>query len=70
MQLKLSVEEVAFRDEIRSFIAEHYPQQMRVLNPDTDLTKQQSLLWHKILYKKGWLASRVIGSFVKQAVII
>ena len=24
--------------------------------PETDLTKAQSLLWHRILHKKGWLA--------------
>src|SRR6476619_2312556 len=29
---------------------------MRVPNPETDLTKEQSMLWHRILYKKGWIA--------------
>lgn len=24
--------------------------------PSTDLTKQQMLLWHRILHKKGWIA--------------
>jgi alkylation response protein AidB-like acyl-CoA dehydrogenase len=27
-----------------------------VPNPETDLTKEQSLLWHRILHKKGWIA--------------
>src|ERR1700692_4788111 len=56
MELKLSNEDAAFRDEVRAFIAENYPQEMRVPNPETDLTKEQSMLWHRILYKKGWIA--------------
>jgi alkylation response protein AidB-like acyl-CoA dehydrogenase len=56
MELNLSTEDSAFRDEVRSFVAENYPAEMRVPNPETDLTKEQSLLWHRILYKKGWIA--------------
>src|SRR6202051_2046889 len=56
MELKLSNEDAAFRDEVRAFIAGNYPQAMRVPNPETDLTKEQSMLWHRILYKKGWIA--------------
>jgi alkylation response protein AidB-like acyl-CoA dehydrogenase len=56
MELNLSNEDAAFRDEVRSFIAENYPAEMRVPNPETDLTKEQSLLWHKILFRKGWIA--------------
>jgi alkylation response protein AidB-like acyl-CoA dehydrogenase len=56
MELKLSAEDAAFRDEVRAFIAANYPQEMRVPNPETDLTKEQMLLWHRILHKKGWVA--------------
>src|SRR5881227_1381180 len=56
MELALSPEDATFRDEVRAFIAENYPKEMRVPNPETDLTKEQSLLWHRILYKKGWIA--------------
>ena len=56
MELNLSSEDAAFRDEVRVFIAENYPQEMRVPNPETDLTKAQMLLWHRILHKKGWIA--------------
>ena len=56
MELKLSREDAEFRDEVRAFIAENYPQEMRVPNPETDLTKEQSMLWHRILYQKGWIA--------------
>ena len=58
MHLKLSAEDEAFRTEVRSFIAVEYPPEMRVANPDTDLTKEQSLLWHKILHAKGWIAPK------------
>ena len=51
MELALSPEDAAFRDEVRTFIAESYPREMRVANPETDLTKEQMLLWHRILYK-------------------
>src|SRR5712672_2160092 len=56
MELNLSSEDAAFRDEVRAFIAENYPQEMRVPNPETDLTKEQMLLWHRILHSKGWIA--------------
>jgi alkylation response protein AidB-like acyl-CoA dehydrogenase len=56
MELSLSKEDTAFRDEVRAFIAENYPQEMRVANPETDLSKEQSMLWHRILHKKGWIA--------------
>src|SRR6202051_662258 len=56
MEPNLSSEDAAFRDEVRTFIAENYPQEMRVPNPETDLTKEQSMLWHRILFKKGWIA--------------
>jgi alkylation response protein AidB-like acyl-CoA dehydrogenase len=56
MELNLSNEDAAFRNEVRSFIAQSYPAEMRVPNPETDLTKEQSLLWHRILYKRGWIA--------------
>ena len=56
MELALSPEDAAFRDEVRDFIADNYPAEMRVANPETDLSKEQMLLWHRILHKKGWLA--------------
>src|SRR6201985_1329169 len=56
MELALSPEDAAFRDEVRAFVAENYPAEMRVPNPETDLTKEQMLLWHRILYRKGGIA--------------
>ena len=34
MELALSPEDAAFRDEVRAFIAENYPAEMRVPNPE------------------------------------
>jgi hypothetical protein len=34
MELNLSSEDAAFRDEVRAFIAENYPAEMRVANPE------------------------------------
>ncbi|WP_245312524.1 acyl-CoA dehydrogenase family protein, partial [Bradyrhizobium macuxiense] len=56
MELALSPEDAAFRDEVRAFIKDNYPAEMRVPNPETDLSKEQMLLWHRILHKKGWIA--------------
>src|SRR5258705_10439233 len=56
MELALSPDEAAFRDEVRIFIADNYPAEMRVPNPETDLSKEQMLLWHRILFRKGWIA--------------
>ena len=43
MKLALSPQDAAFRDEVHAYIAENYPAQMRVPNPETDLTKKQML---------------------------
>jgi len=56
MDLSFSPDDDAFRQQVRAFIRGHYPPEMRVNNPYTDLTKQQMLLWHRILHKKGWIA--------------
>ncbi|MBR1220641.1 acyl-CoA dehydrogenase family protein [Bradyrhizobium sp. U87765 SZCCT0131] len=56
MELALSPDDAAFRDEVRAFIKDNYPAEMRVPNPETDLSKEQMLLWHRILHNKGWVA--------------
>jgi hypothetical protein len=53
MELALSPEDAAFRDEVRAFIKDNYPAEMHVSNPETDLSKEQMLLWHRIPHKKG-----------------
>ncbi len=57
MQLEFSPEELAFQQEVRTFIAESYPAGLRGLQDEGhDLTKEGILSWHRILAKKGWIA--------------
>jgi alkylation response protein AidB-like acyl-CoA dehydrogenase len=56
MNMNLSDADAEFQREVRIFIAENYPDEMRVANPETDLSKEQMLLWHKVLHRKGWVA--------------
>ena len=57
MDLNYSPEESAFRDEVRTWIRESLPDELRdkVLNY-RELTKDDLLRWHRILAKKGWVA--------------
>jgi alkylation response protein AidB-like acyl-CoA dehydrogenase len=57
MDLNYSSEEAAFRDDVRAWIRESLPAELRdkVLNY-RELTKDDLLRWHKILATKGWVA--------------
>jgi alkylation response protein AidB-like acyl-CoA dehydrogenase len=54
MNLDFSPEEVAFRDEVRTFITENYPKELAGVGTREDLSRDEFLAWHKILGKKGW----------------
>jgi alkylation response protein AidB-like acyl-CoA dehydrogenase len=57
MDLEFSPEELAFRDEVRNFIAENYPTELRGKQDEGDeLGKEDFLAWHRVLYRKGWVA--------------
>jgi alkylation response protein AidB-like acyl-CoA dehydrogenase len=57
MDLEFSPEEIAFRAEVRSFIAENYPSELRGKQDEGDeLEKEDFLSWHRVLAKKGWIA--------------
>lgn len=56
MNLDFSPDDIAFRDEIRAFIAENYPKELVGLGGREDLTREQFLAWHKIIGKRGWSA--------------
>ena len=57
MNLEFTPEELAFREEVRSFIAENYPAELRGKQDEGDeLSKEDFLAWHKVLHKKGWVA--------------
>ncbi|MEZ5661226.1 MAG: acyl-CoA dehydrogenase family protein [Burkholderiaceae bacterium] len=57
MDLSFSAEEQAFREEVRSWLAENVPAESRrkVLDYE-ELTKDELVQWHKILANKGWVA--------------
>lgn len=56
MDLSYSPAEEAFRHEVRTFIAENYPKHLRGKARGEYTSKEDFLAWHRILYKKGWVA--------------
>jgi hypothetical protein len=58
MDLSFSPEEESFRAEVRAFIAEAKPKLPKALGvPETATRRKEDyLVWHKLLYKKGWIA--------------
>ncbi len=56
MDLNFAPEDVAFREQVRTFIAENYPEHLRGKNRRAGLEKDDFLAWHRILHKQGWVA--------------
>jgi len=57
MDVEFSAEDLAFRDEVRAFIAESYPAQLRGKQDEgEELAKEDFLAWHRVLHAKGWVA--------------
>ncbi len=58
MDLTFSPEEEAFRQDVRAFIAEAKTKLPQGLGDaeSADRSKEDYLAWHKLLYKKGWVA--------------
>jgi alkylation response protein AidB-like acyl-CoA dehydrogenase len=58
MDLTFSPEEEAFRQEVRAFIADARTKLPKTVGaPEAATrTKEDYLAWHKLLYKKGWVA--------------
>jgi alkylation response protein AidB-like acyl-CoA dehydrogenase len=57
MNMEFSAEELAFQQEVRSFIAENYPEPLRGKQDEgDDLDREDYLSWHRVLAKKGWVA--------------
>src|SRR6201998_318128 len=55
MDLDFSPQDIAFREEVRTFIAENYPQSLREKQKNEEtLGKEDYFSWHRILAKKGW----------------
>ncbi|MES1990318.1 MAG: acyl-CoA dehydrogenase family protein [Pseudomonadota bacterium] len=55
MDMSFSPEEMAFRDEVRTFIADNYPKDLANRRTRGEMSKEDILTWHRILYKKGWV---------------
>lgn len=57
MDLDFSAEDVAFREEVRRFIADNYPADLRAKQDSgEELERDDYLAWHKILARRGWAA--------------
>jgi alkylation response protein AidB-like acyl-CoA dehydrogenase len=57
MDLSFSPEEEAFRQDVRAFIADAKPKLPNIGAAESaDRSKEEYLAWHKLLYKKGWVA--------------
>ncbi|WP_108811950.1 acyl-CoA dehydrogenase family protein [Sphingorhabdus sp. Alg231-15] len=54
MNLEFTAEEIAFRDEVRNFIENNYPQNIERAAVQDDMTPDDMTAWHKILGEKGW----------------
>src|SRR6202789_4574486 len=58
MDLSFSPQEETFRQEVKDFIADAKPKLPENLGPPelARLSKDDYMLWHKLLFKKGWVA--------------
>ena len=57
MNLSFSEEDLKFQDEVRSFIAENYPADIKnKMDNGIPVSKDDILTWQRILSKKGWFA--------------
>jgi len=57
MDLSFSAEEIEFRQNVRAWIAEAMPPHIRdKARVDAHFEQDEVMEWHKILYRKGWVA--------------
>jgi alkylation response protein AidB-like acyl-CoA dehydrogenase len=54
MDLSFSPEDLAFRDEVRSFLENGYPAELRGKYSRDEYAKEDFLLWQKTLFNRGW----------------
>ena len=58
MDLSFTPEEDAFREEVRSFLKENLPEDIAAkVRSGAEMGKEDTMRWHKILYKQGWIAT-------------
>src|SRR5207253_10942579 len=57
MDLNYSPEELAFRDEVRAWLAGNLPEDLRLkVARHEELGREDLLRWHRVLAAKGWIA--------------
>lgn len=56
MDIRLSAEDLAFRDEVRAFLAENVTEDIRQSIVGGRVEPDAIVRWQKILYQKGWVA--------------
>jgi alkylation response protein AidB-like acyl-CoA dehydrogenase len=57
MDVSFSKEEIAFRDEVRSFLQDKYPEHIRrKQDRGIHLSREEHIEWQKVLYEQGWIA--------------
>ncbi len=58
MDLRFSAEELAFRDELRGFIRDHLPSDIRdKMRLGYGAEKDDTIRWQRILNQKHWLTA-------------
>ena len=64
MELQLSPEDAAFRDEVRDFFRENLaPDLQQKVELSQELGKQDIVRWHKVLLARGWAAPNWPAAF-------
>ncbi len=56
MDMQFTAEDLAFRDEVRQFIADEHPKELLGIRYRQHLKREDIYTWHRILYQKGWVA--------------
>lgn len=56
MDIRLSAEDLAFRDEVRAFLAEKLTEEARQSTVGGHIEPEAVVRWQKTLYEKGWVA--------------
>ncbi len=57
MNVNLTEQDLAFRDEVRKFLAEKYPADIREKRDHSiALSREEMVRWQKVLHEQGWFA--------------